>query len=982
MGDNRREHLGSHPEPVIARGERVSAALYQLSDRLHRTTSIQDVYDAALDGIMGALQCDRASILLLDNTGVMRFVAWRGLSDAYRRAVDGHSPWKQTEHNAVPICMNNIDSADLTDSLRAAIKAEGIGAAAFIPLVASGQLIGKFMTYFNGPHEYRADEIDLCLTIARQLTFGIDRTRAEDALRVSEERLRLATSAGNVGVWDWDIAANTVTWSESLYRIHGLAPGAFGGTVEAFAQLVHPDDAAAVNEAIQRALYHGAPYEQEFRVVRPDGQVVWIYTHASVIRDASGSPVRMLGGTVDVTARKEAETTLQIRIKQQQTIAALGELALSESNLQVVLDRACIKITATLGVEFSKVLELLPDGTHLLLRAGVGWSDGLVGSLIVGGGRESQAGYTLLCEAPVIVPDLREETRFTPPSLLRDHAVISGMTVIIRSKGGTPWGVLGTCSTRRITFTPDDVNFLVAVANILSSAIERAKDEAALRESEARFRVMADAAPVMVWISGIDKSCTWRNKQWLEFVGRSMEQELRTGWAENVHREDVERCLNTYVAAFDARRPFSMDYRLRRHDGEYRWILDHGVPCVDAHGEFTGYIGSCIDITERKRTEDELLKSSKLESIGVLAGGIAHDFNNLLTAVVGNLYLSRSCVDPDHALYANLVEAEKACMRAQSLTLQLLTFSRGGAPILKICDIGSMLDEWVRFTLRGSNVSPYVEVQPDLWPIKADEGQLNQVMNNLVLNAQQAMAAGGVVQILARNIVVDTEQGSLFPGQYVRISVADRGSGIPRDLLSKIFDPFFTTKPKGRGLGLATSYAIVAKHKGHLTIESEVGLGTTAFVYLPASPTTLMRCPNETTRSAQGTGSVLFMDDEASIREFVTKVLEQTGYDVACVESGTEAVERYRKAWEAGRPFDVVILDLTVPGGMGGKEAIAQLVSIDPHVKAIVSSGYSTDPVMAEFGIYGFCGRLVKPYQIEELIEILNRIIGDRVSIR
>lgn len=328
-------------EESIVRRLDEQAALYRFTDRLYRAESLIDVFDAGLDAILGALHCNRASILLFDDQGVMRFVAWRGLSDQYRRAVDGHSPWKPGARDPHPIVVDDIDLADEPESLKATIKGEGIRALAFIPLVANGVVIGKFMTYYETPHAFTDQEIELAVTIARQLCFSLERMRAEEArrlaeerLRRNEERLRLATQAGKIGLWDWDIPANHVSWTKSLYSIHGVEEDTFDATVQGFTALVHPDDRGRVSDAIQHSLKENVPYELEFRAVRPDGQIVWLFTNAIVLRDG-GKPVRMVGATVDITDRKQAEERFRLAVE-----AAPSGMALADSEGRIVLVNA------------------------------------------------------------------------------------------------------------------------------------------------------------------------------------------------------------------------------------------------------------------------------------------------------------------------------------------------------------------------------------------------------------------------------------------------------------------------------------------------------------------------------------------------------------------------------------------------------------------------------------------------------------------
>lgn len=383
------------------------------------------------------------------------------------------------------------------------------------------------------------------------------------------------------------------------------------------------------------------------------------------------------------------------------------------------------------------------------------------------------------------------------------------------------------------------------------------------------------------------------------------------------------------------------------------------------------------EIAERERMEAELSRVQKLESLGLLAGGIAHDFNNLLGAIMGNISLAMLDVDPENSAYQQLTKAERASFRAQELTRQLLTFSRGGAPVKKTITLPGIITEAAGFSLRGSRVLHELSIAADLWPVEADEGQMMQVFNNLLINADQAMPAGGIIRIAAGNIVLGPgDVPSLAAGRYVAITVRDEGTGIPGDHLGKIFDPYFTTKQKGSGLGLAATYSIIRKHDGHITVESELGKGTVFHVYLPASEGEVAPPPRQE-KFVRGIGAVLIMDDDEDMRKTTGDMLLRMGYTVAYAGEGNEAIAKYQEARAAGRPFAAVIMDLTVPGGMGGKEAIGKLLAIDPAVRAIVSSGYSDDPVMADFRACGFRGVAIKPYRIRELSEVVAAVIGN-----
>lgn len=388
------------------------------------------------------------------------------------------------------------------------------------------------------------------------------------------------------------------------------------------------------------------------------------------------------------------------------------------------------------------------------------------------------------------------------------------------------------------------------------------------------------------------------------------------------------------------------------------------------------------DITERELLQNELVKMQKLESIGVLAGGIAHDFNNILTGIMGNLSFAQLLLEPGHAARQPLESAEKASERAAELTRQLLTFAQGGEPIKKVISIRSLIGEAVAFILRGTKVRGEVAISPDIRAIEADEGQISQVLNNVLINAVQAMPKGGVLRITATNATLDAANTLALPeGKYVRMTIADEGCGIPQETLERIFDPYFSTKESGTGLGLASVYSIVNRHGGHVGADSVPGKGTTFTILLPATDRTPASGTTEPVhpRSADGgRASLLVMDDEASIRDLATTMLTYLGYEVRVCADGEAAVNLYREALAAGAPYAAVLMDLTVPGGMGGLEASRRILALDAAACLIVSSGYSQDPVMADHRAHGFSGVLAKPYAIAELGQVLQTVLAAR----
>jgi PAS domain S-box-containing protein len=415
-----------------------------------------------------------------------------------------------------------------------------------------------------------------------------------------------------------------------------------------------------------------------------------------------------------------------------------------------------------------------------------------------------------------------------------------------------------------------------------------------------------------------------------------------------------------------------------------RPIEQSAAPIRDAAGRTIGMVLAFRDITDAINVQEERAKASKLASLGLLAGGIAHDFNNILMAVMGNVSMARVTIPMSGPAASALAEAERACVHARHLTWQLLTFSKGGVPLKKTLPVSRVLTDSASLAVRGSNVTCTFNIAPDLWAVHADQGQLVQVFNNLLINAQEAMPHGGVVDIAAENVF---EPGLRWeyalrvePGPYVRISFTDQGIGILQEHLGKIFDPYFSTKQRGSGLGLATTYSIVKNHGGYVSVESKPGHGTTVYVNLPASLNREFEEPAEMLDEPSDAGRrrILVMDDEESIRTLASNMLDFLGFDAEVVDTGAAVLERYRTAQKSGRPFDAVILDLVVPGGMGGKETMEQLGEIDPTVKAIVASGYAQDPVMSGFGEYGFKGVIAKPYTLQELSKTLDSVVTGR----
>ena len=501
--------------------------------------------------------------------------------------------------------------------------------------------------------------------------------------------------------------------------------------------------------------------------------------------------------------------------------------------------------------------------------------------------------------------------------------------------------------------------------------------EKALRESEQKYRGLIETASDAIFVIDSETGeIIDVNRKGYELLGRSADEIIGLHHSQLYPSEETEKYQEVFKKITSYTTPPDVSYHLLHKDG-------HSIP-VEISTSIMDMGGKKIiqgifrDINERLKMEEEIQKAQRLKSAGILAGGIAHDFNNLLTAILGNISLAKTFSGTGGKIYDRLAESEKATMRAKNLTQQLLTFAKGGAPITRTVDLSSFIVESAEFIVRGSNMKCEFFIAENLLPVEADLGQMNQVIHNLVINAYQSMPDGGLCTIEAKNLLIQDDDLIPVPaGQYVKISVHDNGFGISPEHVNKVFDPFFTTKAAGSGLGLSTAYSIIKKHHGLLTVDSGVGKGATFNIFLPASEKAVQTVAEDEahTELLKGEGRILLMDDEEFVREIATELLQHLGYTVVTANEGREALALYKKSLESGEPYTAVIMDLTIPGGMGGKETIKELKKIDPDAKTIVSSGYATDTILANFKEYGFDGMVPKPYKVEELSQTLHQVI-------
>ncbi len=760
-----------------------------------------------------------------------------------------------------------------------------------------------------------------------------EHAQTEEALRQSREQYRLLVENQTDLVVKVDTEGRFQFVSPSYCKLFGKSEEALLG--KTFIPLVHEDDRESTAQAMQH-LYmppHTAYMEQ--RAMTKDGWR-WLGWMDTAVLDDHGEVIAIVGVGRDITERKRTQEALQ----------------LSEGKLSAML--------ASLA-DHVRMIDRDLNITWANETAKKRFGDDIVGMKCY----EAHHGNKTPCEphSCIALKAFEDGQAHTHEAQVTDkdgRALNFQCTakVALRDENDNPTAVIEV--SRDITalkqaaeaLNSEKERLAVTLRSIGDAVIATDRDERVTlmnpvaenltgwTEAEARGRHLAEVFKIVDKASGQPST-------------NPVQQVLATGQIQEISNHTL----------------------LIGRDGRRYNIADSAAPIMDRGQIISGVVLVFRDVTAAQRTEAELLKIEKLRSLGVLAGGIAHDFNNFLTGIIGNLSLAKVDLAPHDRLYPHLNEMEKAALRAKDLTQQLLTFSKGGQPVKTLTRIDRLVREAALFALRGSNVRAQFAFPEDLWLARVDSGQIGQVIHNLVINADQVMPEGGIITISGVNMPHAPEaHQNLAPGPCVRITVRDQGTGITKEHLNRIFDPYFTTKQKGSGLGLTVVYSIIEKHEGHVAVASELGAGTTFTIYLPASPGQTAQNAAPQAAAATGSGRILVMDDEKFIRTLATEMLKRLGYETAQAQDGSEAIAIYRQAMASGEPFDAVILDLTVPGGMGGKETMTRLTAIDQGVKAIVSSGYSNDPLMSHYGDYGFIAAVKKPYVISELSQALEKL--------
>ena len=792
-------------------------------------------------------------------------------------------------------------------------------------------------------------------------------------LRASEERFRALFEYALEGVYETPREGGFSRVNPAMARILGyatpaevlrIAPEKTAGMYLSATRRTEFFEALGANDYL-------ANFESEIR--RPDGTTAWIQENVRAVRDPRGRLVYLQGFVTDITARRQAEDALRA----------------SEERFRVLFEHSPI---GTVEYDY---------------RSAIAWLDELRGSGVTELGswldanpdevRAADSRVKIVGANPAALklfgvrnfPEaLSQLGRLHSPSVYaaRRHVFMelwAGRTqtdgeFTVQSLDGAErhiyyrWRVPlmdGRPYYERTQFVLVDLTHLKSVEHALASERERLR---VTLQAMTEGVVTTDRAGVVQFMNeaaGRMCGCTPAAA-----VGHALREVCI------LHSEHPSVVVTAPVeAALAAGRAVDLPQQtgLQTRGGSSLRVDGRCAPMHDLTGEAVGAVLVLRDVTERERLEAELLRASKLESVGVLAGGIAHDFNNLLAIVMGNLTLA--LLDEPTAATGGqwLREAERGTARAKELTQQLLTFAKGGEPIRTAVSLAEVVREAAEFALHGSSVRCDFALADDLRPADVDKGQIGQVVQNLVLNAIQAMPGGGAIRVSLRNERLRAKAiHNLPPGDYLRLELSDSGAGISPEHLPRIFEPFFTTKESGTGLGLATVYSIIQKHNGHVSVDSARGSGTTFRIWLPAA-----RAPAPaTTKSASPfnalTGRVLFMDDEEPIRVMTKALLERLGLQTTVTKDGGAAVREFQLAREGGRPFDLVIMDLTVPGAMGGADAMKEILKIDPKARGVVSSGYSSDPVMANYRAHGFSGMVPKPYRIADFARTIRDVMG------
>jgi PAS domain S-box-containing protein len=740
----------------------------------------------------------------------------------------------------------------------------------------------------------------------------------------NEEVLKEILEQTLAGYWDWDIPSGVEYYSPAFKKMFGYEENEIENKPDSWKKLIFEDDLPLVIDMYNLHVKSKGrvPYRIEVRYHHKDGATVWVMCTGRVVEwDSYEKPKRMVGCHIDISERKKHEKNLH-------DTNELLSLFIKHSPIYAYIKEV------TSGQ--SKVIKASENFMEMI---------GVPGSQMKGKTMEE-----------LFPPEFAKKITSDDIKVVEEGIVVK----LDENLGERNY------STIKYPITQGEKTLL---AGYTFDITEQKNSENALKESEEKLRLFIEHAPVVIamfdqkmqFIAASQRWMTYFDLQGINIIGRShyevfpvLPDHLKDAHKRGLNGENIK----------------SDDETFESPEGSVQYVSWEILPWKTASGAVGGIIVFIEDNTERRRAEETLNNMQKLESLGILAGGIAHDFNNLLGGIFGFIDIA-AMQTKDSNITRYLAQALNIIDRARGLTGQLLTFAKGGTPIKKLEALNPFIVDTVKFALSGSNVSSCYTIPENLWLCEFDKNQIGRVIDNIVINAQQSMPDGGMIEISAQNNTISENiHSKLKKGYYVSISIKDNGIGIPKNILSRIFDPFYTTKTKGHGLGLATCFSIMQRHGGCIDVESEPGKGSTFTIFLPANP------ESDSIENANklvghcGNGTFIVMDDEEMLRETIGLMLDTFGYTVIQAESGWDVITQLQKEKES---IVGMILDLTIPGGMGGKDAIAEIKKSAPEIPVFVMSGYSEDPVMAQPALYGFTASICKPFVIAQLSDLLER---------
>jgi PAS domain S-box-containing protein len=749
-------------------------------------------------------------------------------------------------------------------------------------------------------------------------------------LALSEERLNLAMAIKNEGIWDWNLISNETYFDDRYYTMAGYQPDEFPQNFIAWAERVHPEDLSAAQNAIKEYLAGKMDvFDVEFRFCCKDGSWKWIRGRGKIVEwDAQGNPLRMIGTHADITDRKHAEEALRKSEERYRKIF--------ESNM--------------IGIGFWGADGRIYEANDVYLS-------------IIHSSRQEFDNQQINWKELTPAEHLPTDAQAIEEILTKGFCATYEKEYLLKDGSRVPVLIGGALISR---------NPVIGIAFALDIS-EQKQAEKSLRESEGKYRSIVENISDALYVHDFSGMIIDINQNVCRMTGYSRDELVGAHLSKIDHIDHLDS-KNTLAATIEkliekGNLLFESEHIAK--DGKAIPVQISGkIVSAEGHGIVYQLVRDITDILLQKKVLDNF---QKLEALGVLAGGIAHDFNNLMGGIFGQIDMALD-QSTDTVVSNHLEKAMSAIDRARSLTQQLLTFAKGGSPIRKVGHLFPFIEETARFALSGSNVLCRFFVPENLWLCNFDKNQIGQVFDNLIINAQQAMPLGGTIEITAQNIfVAENEQPLLSQGKFIKISVRDTGIGIPKKLLSKIFDPFFTTKSKGHGLGLATCYSIVNRHNGTIEVDSDLDKGSVFSVYLPAAEGGHAEISEKPIIKHHGNGMILVMDDEEIMRTTMEAMLESLGYTAVCKNNGQAAIDFFLNESKDIKPFVGMIFDLTVPGGMGGKEAAAEIRKTDREIPIFVASGYAGDPVMRNPAEFGFTASICKPFRLIELEEMLEK---------